>query len=32
MRFDESGEAVFDFDAVDIKKDGKIEVTHIVAK
>lgn len=29
MRFDETGEAVFNFDVVDIKKGGKIEVTHI---
>ncbi len=32
MRFDKTGEAVFDFDVVDIKKGGKIEVTHIAPK
>jgi branched-chain amino acid transport system substrate-binding protein len=32
MRFDKTGEAVFDFDVVDIKKGGKIEVTHISPK
>ncbi len=32
MRFDTTGEAVFDFDVVDIKKGGKIEVTHIAPK
>ncbi len=32
IRFDKTGEAVFDFDVVDIKKGGKIEVTHIAPK
>jgi branched-chain amino acid transport system substrate-binding protein len=32
MRFDKTGEAVFDFDVVDIKKGGTIEVTHIAPK
>ena len=29
IRYDETGEEVFNFDVVDIKKGGKIEVTHI---
>ncbi len=32
MRFDASGEEVFNFDVVDIKKGGKIEVTHFAPK
>ena len=32
IRFDSTGEEVFNFDVVDIKKGGKIEVTHIAPK
>jgi branched-chain amino acid transport system substrate-binding protein len=32
IRFDETGEEVFNFDIVDIKYGGKIEVTHIALK
>jgi branched-chain amino acid transport system substrate-binding protein len=32
IRFDKTGEEVFNFDVVDIKKGGKIEVTHISPK
>jgi branched-chain amino acid transport system substrate-binding protein len=32
IRYDKTGEEVFNFDVVDIKKGGKIEVTHIAPK
>ncbi|HLI10282.1 MAG TPA: ABC transporter substrate-binding protein [Alphaproteobacteria bacterium] len=32
IRYDATGEEVFNFDVVDIKKGGKIEVTHIAPK
>ena len=32
IRFDQTGEEVFNFDVVDIKKGGKIDVTHIAPK
>ena len=32
IRFDATGEDVFDFDVVDIRKGGKIEVTHVSPK
>ncbi len=32
IRYDQTGEEVFNFDVVDIKKGGKIEVTHINPK
>lgn len=32
IRYDKTGEEVFNFDVVDVKKGGKIEVTHIAPK
>jgi len=32
IRYDQTGEEVFNFDVVDIKKGGKINVTHIAPK
>jgi branched-chain amino acid transport system substrate-binding protein len=32
IRYDQTGEEVFNFDIVDIKKGGKIEVTHVSPK
>ena len=32
IRYDQTGEEVFNFDVVDIKKGGKIEVSHIAPK
>jgi branched-chain amino acid transport system substrate-binding protein len=32
IRYDKTGEEVFNFDVVDIKKGGKIEVTHVAPK
>ena len=32
IRYDQTGEEVFNFDVVDIKKGGRIEVTHVLPK
>jgi branched-chain amino acid transport system substrate-binding protein len=32
IRFDETGEEIFNFDTVDLKRDGKISVDHVSPK